>query len=180
MPSFPQLSDADVAAIQKHLDDLCAAGGTSGADLFASACATCHGAGATGTAQAPTVRCATRVVDAMARGRGSAMPAFAGWPLARTNAVVAYLADLCSAAADVYAGNCSTCHGATGRGRRSAEGIRGPDIRCAGGGDLNEKVRFGDEGMPAFPALATPARWPGSPASSPASATDRARRPVAR
>jgi len=167
MPSFPQLSDADVAAIQTHLDDLCAAGGTSGADLFASACATCHGAGATGTAQAPSVRCATRVVDAMARGRGSAMPAFSGWPLARTNAVVAYLADLCTAAgwpaADVYAGNCSTCHGATGRGGRSAEGIRGPDIRCVGGGDLNEKVRFGDDRMPA------------SPACSPAPATDQPR-----
>jgi mono/diheme cytochrome c family protein len=165
MPAFPQLSDADVAAIQAHLDALCAASGASGADLYAAACATCHGAGATGTADAPNVRCATRVVDAMTRGRGTVMPAFATWPLARINAVATHLADLCAVAgwpaADVYAGNCGTCHGSTGRGRRSAEGIRGPDIRCVSAHDLDEKVRKGDDEMPAFPALATPARLAG-------------------
>lgn len=119
----------------------CVRGGHAGRCLRA----TCHGVGATGTADAPNVRCATRVVDAMTRGRGSAMPAFGTWPLARMNAVATHLADLCAAAgwpaADVYAGNCSTCHGATGRGRRSAEGIRGPDIRCVSAHDLDEKVR---------------------------------------
>jgi mono/diheme cytochrome c family protein len=165
MPPFPQLSDADVAAIQGHLDALCAAGGASGADLYAAACATCHGAGATGTAAAPSIRCATRAIDAMTRGRGAAMPTFAAWPLARMTAVTSHLADLCAAAgwpsADVYAGNCGTCHGTTGRGGRNAEGVRGPDIRCVSAHDLDEKVRKGDDEMPAFPTLATPARLAG-------------------
>jgi len=146
----------------------CAAGsgpggtGGSGGDLFTADCAGCHGADAAGQPGRPDVRCTvrSRIADAVRRGRGngSAMPAFPPTELtdAQITLIARYLAGLCTGRpADVYASNCATCHGATGTGGRNANGVRGPNIRCAGGGDLLEAVRSGSEGMPAFPELSS-------------------------
>jgi mono/diheme cytochrome c family protein len=133
-------------------------GPTTGAGLYAESCATCHGSDAGGTAGKPAIRCAVRVSDAVRNGRGTAMPSF---PLADAEIalVAAFLDGLCTAngrtGSDLYAGNCSTCHGPTARGARNALGIAGPDIACAGSGDFQEKVHDGDGRMPAFPELTT-------------------------
>jgi mono/diheme cytochrome c family protein len=55
--------------------------------------------------------------------------------------------------ADVYDGNCSTCHGADAGGAESALGVRGPDVACTEAGDFAEKISQGDNAMPAFPEL---------------------------
>jgi mono/diheme cytochrome c family protein len=158
MPAFPDLSDQDVSDIQGHLLTLCPTDEATGEALYASNCAGCHGADAGGAA-GPSVRCATRVSQAVRTGRGAVMPAFpmTTMPDVEVDRVVAYLDAQCTAAgrpaADLYAGNCSTCHGATAGGGRSALGVRGPNIRCTGLGDYREKVREGDDEMPSFPAL---------------------------
>ena len=56
----------------------------------------------------------------------------------------------------LYAGNCSTCHGAPARGGRNGLGVSGPDIACTESADYQEKVRYGGDGMPPFPALTDP------------------------
>jgi|GEM_PF-1995011 len=159
MPAFPSLSDADIALIQAFLDSLCPASAATGADLYAGNCVGCHGADGGGTATAPSIRCATRVTDAVRTGRGTAMPSFPALTDADLALLEAYLAGVCTAygttGADLYAGNCSTCHGPTGGGGRNALGVHGEDIRCAGLGDVTEKVTTGGDGMPAFPALDT-------------------------
>jgi mono/diheme cytochrome c family protein len=159
MPAFTNLTGADVAKIQSFLDGLCPVAGVTGAELFASNCATCHGTDATGTGAAPSVRCATRTLDAMRIGRGAAMPSFAAISDPEIALVDAFLSDLCDQSgrppADLFAGNCSTCHGATAAGGKSGLGVEGPDIRCTEAGDYTEKVRFGGDGMPSFPALGT-------------------------
>jgi mono/diheme cytochrome c family protein len=70
-----------------------------------------------------------------------------------------YLGELCAAArrtgADLYAGNCASCHAGNAAGGRNALDVRGPDIRCTGANDYQEKVREGDDDMPAFPRLGT-------------------------
>jgi mono/diheme cytochrome c family protein len=84
------------------------------------------------------------------------MPAFAAFTSAERTRVQSFLSDECDAAgrpgADLYAGNCAGCHGPSGGGGRNGLGVAGPDIRCAAG-DYREAVRFGEEGMPSFPAL---------------------------
>ena len=62
MPPFPNLTDADIAAIQGYLETLCPAGAATGAELFASNCATCHGATGSGGrngagVRGPDIRC---------------------------------------------------------------------------------------------------------------------------
>jgi mono/diheme cytochrome c family protein len=85
------------------------------------------------------------------------MPAFPA--LAATDVAVldAWLDAQCAAhgrtGSDLWAGNCASCHGATAGGGRSGLGVRGPDVRCTETQDYAEKVRFGEEGMPAFPRL---------------------------
>jgi mono/diheme cytochrome c family protein len=157
MPAFPNLDDDDIATIQAFLVGLCPTDSATGADLYAGNCAACHGTDATGTSAAPSVRCATRVVDAVRVGRGAAMPSLPALADAELARIDAHLDQLCTAAgrpgADLYAGNCGTCHGATAGGGRNALGVRGPDIRCQGANDFQEKVRKGDDDMPAFPAL---------------------------
>jgi mono/diheme cytochrome c family protein len=161
MPSFPDLTDPEIALIQGHLRNLCPPGAVSGQDLYRDNCATCHGAEAGGDGDAPNVRCATRVADAMDVGRGPAMPAFPTIVGADRTALAGHLALLCAehgrTAAELWASNCTTCHGATAHGGENALGISGPDIACTGSGDYDEKVRFGDDDMPAFPALANDA-----------------------
>jgi len=158
MPPFA-MTDAEIGLVQAYLVGLCPVGSAGGADLFAGNCATCHGVDATGTATAPGVRCATRVADAVQYGRGERMPSFPALVPSEVTTLQGWLEGLCTAsgrpAADLYAGNCSTCHGTTGHGGQNGLGVRGPDIQCTSAGDFSETVRFGDEGMPAFPALGT-------------------------
>jgi mono/diheme cytochrome c family protein len=157
MPPFPTMSDADVAAVQQYLLGLCPPGSAGGEELFASNCATCHGSDAGGGLDAPSVRCATRVGNAVQLGRGSAMPSFPAFVGADLAALASRLDQLCTASGrtgeDLYAGNCSGCHGAAAQGGRDGLGVRGPGIRCTGAGDYLEKVRKGDDEMPAFPRL---------------------------
>lgn len=157
MPAFPNLSDTDIATIQAHLGTLCPAGAATGAELFASNCATCHGADAGGVDPAPSVRCATMVADAVQVGRGTRMPAFPSLAGADLSHLEGFLDQLCTehgrTGADLYAGNCSTCHGATANGGRNGLGVHGPGIRCKDAGEFGEKIRYGEDGMPAFPAL---------------------------
>ena len=157
MPSFPKLDDAQIAEIQSFLFGLCPVGGASGADLYASNCATCHGPGAVGTATAPNVRCATRVDDALVVGRGARMPSFSALSAPERALLVGYLAGACAdagrPAADLYSGNCASCHGARGGGGTNGLGVYGPNIRCTEVGDYREKIRFGEGAMPAFPGL---------------------------
>jgi mono/diheme cytochrome c family protein len=157
MPAFPDLTDADIAGLQAWLESLCPPGAASGADLFAGNCADCHGADAGGAGAAPNVRCATRVADAVTIGRGAAMPSFPDLVTADVSAVIAYLDQLCTTYGRtgdaLWAGNCSTCHGATAHGGRNGLGVAGPDVACTETGDYAEAVRFGGDGMPRFPAL---------------------------
>jgi mono/diheme cytochrome c family protein len=135
----------------------CPVGSATGDDLFASNCASCHGTAGAGTATAPNVRCATRVADAMQKGRGARMPGFPGVVASEVTSVQGYLTGVCDALGrpgpDLYAGNCSTCHGATAGGGQNGLGVHGPDVRCAESGDLSDSIRFGADAMPPFPAL---------------------------
>jgi mono/diheme cytochrome c family protein len=134
----------------------------TGAELYAATCAGCHGADAAGLDGRPDVRCTvpSRLADAVRRGRGTGDTGMPSFPTAALSdeqlALIAdHLAGLCSGlAADVYASNCATCHGATAAGGRNADGVRGPDIRCTGANDFPEVLADGEEGMPAFPTLA--------------------------
>jgi ubiquinol-cytochrome c reductase cytochrome c subunit len=131
--------------------------GSGGDDLYASNCATCHGPDAGGTSTAPSVRCATLVADAVTVGRGARMPAFPALAPLDVTSIDTWLDARCTAAgrtgSDLYAGNCASCHGATAHGGRNGLGQRGPEIQCTAANDYAEKIRFGEEGMPAFPRL---------------------------
>jgi mono/diheme cytochrome c family protein len=155
MPAFPNLSEADIATLQGYLDGLCPA--PTGADLYASNCASCHGAYGGGTARAPAARCATRVTDALTVGRAAAMPAFSAFTPDDVTHVQQVLDLLCTAfgvsGADLFAANCSSCHGANGGGGQNAFGEHGPDIRCYDIPDFFDAVQSGYEVMPPFPTL---------------------------
>jgi mono/diheme cytochrome c family protein len=157
MPAFPALSEADIATIQQLLLGLCPPGTASGEELYAGNCATCHGGDAGGVGDAPSVRCATRVADALEIGRGTRMSSFPTFVGADLTSLTGYLAELClqhgRTPADLWAGNCSSCHGATAGGGRNGLGVRGPNVRCTGANDYREKVAQGDDDMPSFPAL---------------------------
>jgi mono/diheme cytochrome c family protein len=95
MPTFtPALSPADEAKITGFLAPYCS---NQGADLFASNCATCHGANGQGGRNAngitgPGIRCAdaSEIYDAVADGYGG-MPAIADLVGTRLDAIVAFL-----------------------------------------------------------------------------------------
>jgi mono/diheme cytochrome c family protein len=134
---------------------------TTGPELYAANCASCHGADAAGLDGRPDLRCTVRgrITDAVRNGRGDAatgMPAFSTTQLTndQLTLITDWLGTLCSgSASDLYASNCATCHGATADGGRNADGVRGPDIRCTEGGDVGEALSQGEGGMPAFPSL---------------------------
>src|SRR5262249_17995931 len=145
--------------IQAFLDGLCPVANVTGTSLFASNCATCHGADATGTATAPSVRCATRVADAVQQGRGETMPSFPALASSEVAALQSWLDGLCPAsgrqASALYAGNCWTCQGPGATGGQNGLGVRGPDIHCNRG--IAAAVASGQgTDMPAFPALGGP------------------------
>jgi mono/diheme cytochrome c family protein len=159
MPAFTGMPDAEVALVQSYLLTLCPPGSASGGDLFASNCAICHGTDAGGDAGTPSIRCATRVADAVQVGRGARMPSFPALLGIDLTSVTGFLDQLCTQAgrtgAELYAGNCATCHGMTANGGRNGLGVRGEEIRCTGAAEYQDKCRNGDGGMPRFPALST-------------------------
>ncbi len=155
MPAFPTLSDADIAKMQQFLGGLCPAGTASGLQLWEGNCATCHGADG-GGASGPNVRCSTLTDDALQLGRGTAMPAFPGMVAADRTILASYMNGLCTAkgrsGADLWAGNCASCHGTDGRGAVNWAGLRSPDVHCSR--NISEPVQQGEGNkMPAFPGL---------------------------
>jgi mono/diheme cytochrome c family protein len=112
MPALPNLTDADIATLQGYLDSLCPS--PTAADLYASNCASCHGADGGGTPRAPTARCATRVFDALTVGRAAAMPAFAAFTSDDATHVQQYLDQLCTASG-VTGADLSACPTPTDR-----------------------------------------------------------------
>jgi mono/diheme cytochrome c family protein len=138
-----------------------ASGPATPAELYVQTCGGCHGSDGVGT-NLPgriDVRCSVKslLVDAVRHGRGNgAMPAFptSALPPDQLGTIVDYLAGLCTGRPqDVYASNCASCHGPTGGGGRNADGVGGPNIRCAEAGDFGEAVRGGAENMPSFAEL---------------------------
>jgi mono/diheme cytochrome c family protein len=85
------------------------------------------------------------------------MPPFPALDPSAVAAVIAWLDGQCVAAGitgrDLWEGNCGTCHGPTGGGGVSAEGIHGPDVRCTAQNDFVEPLQGGEDRMPAFPSL---------------------------
>ncbi len=102
MPAFPDLADADIAAIQAYLDGLCPVDQASGADLYAGSCASCHGSQAAGGQNAehvrgPDIRCteAGDFFEKVTRGEG-AMPAFPELPAAAIERIAVYVQGFCT------------------------------------------------------------------------------------
>jgi mono/diheme cytochrome c family protein len=164
MPAMLRITDPEIQRIQDHLLTLCPLGTASGAELFASNCAGCHGTDGEGATTRPDIRCAapSRVADAVRDGRGftfPVMPSFGTHVLtdAELASVRGYLAQRCSGTgAALYASNCATCHGPTGGGGQNANQVAGPGIRCASTGDVFDAVVDGTGGMPAIADLTTP------------------------
>jgi mono/diheme cytochrome c family protein len=157
MPAFALMTGAEIGRMQTYLDGLCPVGTGTGSELYTSNCAFCHGPTAGGSTDGPSVRCATLVADALSAGRGALMPAFPTLTGVDLTALTAELQAFCAGAgrtpADLYAGNCASCHGATAHGGRNGLGEHGPDIACTSAGDYLDKIRNGEDGMPRFPAL---------------------------
>ncbi|HSV05169.1 MAG TPA: c-type cytochrome [Candidatus Binatus sp.] len=156
MPAFPDFSDAQIDAIQAWLRTRCPS--PDGSTLYTTHCARCHGEMGDGTRAAPPATCATRLGDALKRGRGDAMPEMPGLDDTEVAAIQRFLDGRCAQRGQpldvVYAANCGTCHGRNAAGGRNALWSEGPDIRCTAHDDYIEAVERGWGGMPRFPALA--------------------------
>ena len=154
MQAFTNLADADIAKIQAFLGGLCPVVGVTGAELFTSNCATCHGADARGVDGKPNIRCNRSIHDivvAGGTGPSGTMP-----PFAMTNPEIAlvqgFLVDLCPVGSatgdDLFAANCATCHGPGAIGT-----ARALNVRCAT--RVADTMRVGRGArMPAFPGVA--------------------------
>jgi ubiquinol-cytochrome c reductase cytochrome c subunit len=152
--------------------------GPSGALLYAAACASCHGARQSGTADGPPLRGAgLAAVDFyLTTGR---MPAANAWvqvahrderagqqlPLAQIRALEAYLAPVVAggpAIPHVIAGsdhahgrglyeiNCEQCHAAGGTGGGIGEADWAPNLRQASINEVADAIRTGPGQMPRF------------------------------
>lgn len=128
--------------------------GSSGAQLWTTNCASCHGADARGLDGRPDVHCNRNIHDVVRNGRTGAigtMPAFACLTDADIDALQAYVGGLCvdPTGQDLFTGNCQTCHGAGGVGQGTT-----PDLRCTVTSRLFNGVRTGrgpqHAAMPAF------------------------------
>jgi mono/diheme cytochrome c family protein len=133
---------------------------TDGAGLWGAFCASCHGADARGLEGRPDVHCSKRIFDAVRAGRrgpAGEMPAFPELTDAEIDLIQGFLDTLCptesASGAELYAGNCASCHGDDAAGGTNGSGVRGPDIRCQDADSFQEKVSGGDDEMPAFPGL---------------------------
>ena len=151
MPAFPSLSSADVTTIQDYLAALCPVTNVTGADLFISNCAACHGADARGGPNGqPAIRCNGNIAPVVQSGRGT-MAAIPGLANADIALIQSFLGGLCppgtATGAELYDGNCATCHGATAGGTATA-----PSVRCATLVTTALTRGFGTR-MPAFPTL---------------------------
>ena len=131
MPPFPHLTDVDIALVQAYLDGLCPADAATGADLFTGNCAVCHGADARG-ATGPDIHCNRNVGDVVRDGVTGVfgpMPALMHLTDPEIQKIQDDLDALCppgtATGAELFAGNCAGCHGASGQG----DGARRPDIR---------------------------------------------------
>jgi ubiquinol-cytochrome c reductase cytochrome c subunit len=130
-------------------------GGTTGPDLYASNCQSCHGTDARGVSGKPNIRCNAAIHDVVVSGKGTgtdAMPAFTNLSDAQIALIQAYLSQLCTASGrtpdDVFGANCATCHGTDARGTAT-----GPEIRCRK--SILSTVRSGvTTVMPAFASSA--------------------------
>lgn len=153
MPGFPQLSAADVLAIEAFLASFVdPAQPPTGGDLYARECAGCHGAEGEGGDRGPQIRhpvrpYATWIVRNGREGRGypDEMPDFDEDQVDDT-ALEEILDRLSSGPkpADgqgLYVMFCGNCHGPTGGGGPVGEGVRGDDL-----GELREVVRRGKGG----------------------------------
>ncbi|MCP3936544.1 MAG: hypothetical protein GY708_14355, partial [Actinomycetia bacterium] len=136
--------------------------GSSGASVYASYCAGCHGSagqGGIGPALADRALSEAAIRSATANGVGS-MPGFSGsLTAAEIDAVTSYVVGLGTGSgttpttsppgplspAGNYAVLCALCHGANGQGT----GL-GPDIRSESAGEIARYVRQGEDTMPAF------------------------------
>jgi len=105
MPAFPSLTDDDIQALQQYLESLCPAGTASGADLYASNCASCHGATGGGGrnvagVRGPDIRCkeASEFQEKVRNGDGK-MPAFPDIDMAAITRIVTYVRTFCSGGA---------------------------------------------------------------------------------
>jgi mono/diheme cytochrome c family protein len=105
-----------------------------GAVLYANDCASCHGTQARGVGARPAIRCNRDVSDAVKQGRDgpTADTTMRPFPLLRDADIAliqGFLDGLCPSAsatgADLFAGNCASCHGA------DALGGSGPSVRCS-------------------------------------------------
>jgi mono/diheme cytochrome c family protein len=165
MAPLMRLTDPEIQRIQDHLLDLCPVGSATAAELFGSNCAACHGVAAAGDGdRRPRISCTvpSRLTHAVRRGRGFAFPVMPSWGPATLDdaelaGIIAYTRSFCSGqAADLFASNCATCHGATATGGRNADEVAGPSIRCASSGDVFDAVVDGYGGMPALSDMPTP------------------------
>jgi mono/diheme cytochrome c family protein len=133
---------------------------TDGAGLWGAFCASCHGGDARGLEGRPDVHCSKGIFDAVRAGRkgpAGEMPAFPELTDAEIALIQGFLDTLCpidsASGAELYAGNCASCHGDDAAGGTNGGGVRGPDIRCQDADSFQEKVSRGDDEMPAFPGL---------------------------
>jgi mono/diheme cytochrome c family protein len=102
MPAFPNLTDADITAIQDYLESLCPADAATGAELFGSNCATCHGTtGAGGRngagVRGPDIRC-TESHDFLEKvmNGDDEMPAFPELDAAAISRIVGFVHGFCT------------------------------------------------------------------------------------
>lgn len=157
MPAFDRLSSSEILAIEAYLGGASfpegGAGGGGGGDGTVTAgyqilCAGCHGTNGEGSdlgpqIQSPVVPYATWVVRNGREGIGypEAMPQYTADVL--SDATLTEMLDTLAAAPKpttdegIYARYCGNCHGATGRGGPTRQGILGEL------GELAENVRRG-------------------------------------
>jgi mono/diheme cytochrome c family protein len=131
----------------------CSSGGGGGGtgDLYADNCASCHGADARGLQGRPDIHCSRKIHDVVRDGRRGAtenMPAFPNLSDPDIAKIQDFLTGLCPATsvtgAELFAGNCASCHGTDAGGTTTA-----PGVRCAT--RTTEAVRDGrGAAMPAF------------------------------
>ena len=163
MPALFEITDPEIAKIQSYLRDLCPQDSATGAEMFATNCAACHGLSGAGDSGRPDIRCTvpTRMHNALYYGRGFPVPRMPGFTPVLTATeearIAGFLAPQCAnTGSALFASNCATCHGTTGQGGRNADTVAGPAIRGASSSDVFDAVVDGTGGMPAIPDLTTP------------------------